>query len=330
MRRCQRIFVWSSYPGLSKCWSDCQDCNDPCWRRRARNLMDISQETAIRKRSKSAIEPAQNAASIKSGLNMDRASYERKIFLFCLIFRLFNAWTLRTSYVPDEFWQGPEVAHNLVFGYGYLTWEWTGGLRGWTFPLVFAIPYKIIQFLQLDTAEAVILTPRLVQAVFAALGDLYLYKLAGKLFGHKVSFFALGCNLLSWFTFYSITRSITNSTETVLTTIALYYWPWISTHSADHTSNVTVSLAVAALTCVIRPTAAIIWTPLCSLKLLLGPSKVDFMTRKLLPVALAALLWSVLIDSFFYGKWTFVQFNFLKFNVINDMGTFYGSHPWHW
>ncbi|KAL0601139.1 GPI mannosyltransferase 3 [Plecturocebus cupreus] len=28
--------------------------------------------------------------------------------------------------------------------------------------------------------------------------------------------------------------------------------------------------------------------------------------------------------------WTLVQFNFLKFNVLQNLGTFYGSHPWHW
>lgn len=30
---------------------------------------------------------------------------------FLLAFRLLNAWLLRTSFTPDEYWQGPEVAH---------------------------------------------------------------------------------------------------------------------------------------------------------------------------------------------------------------------------
>ena len=29
-------------------------------------------------------------------------------------------------------------------------------------------------------------------------------------------------------------------------------------------------------------------------------------------------------------QWTLVQLNFLKFNVLQNLGTFYGSHPWHW
>jgi hypothetical protein len=34
--------------------------------------------------------------------------------------RLINALLLCTYTTPDEYWQGPEVAHRLVFGYGYL------------------------------------------------------------------------------------------------------------------------------------------------------------------------------------------------------------------
>ena len=32
------------------------------------------------------------------------------------------------------------------------------------------------------------------------------------------------CNLASWFTFYSITRTLSNSTEAALTPVVLYYW----------------------------------------------------------------------------------------------------------
>ncbi|KAG9489380.1 hypothetical protein GDO78_005391 [Eleutherodactylus coqui] len=39
---------------------------------------------------------------------------------------------------------------------------------------------------------------------------------------------------------------------------------------------------------------------------------------------------SLIIDWMYYGKWTIVQWNFLKFNVVQNLGSFYGSHPWHW
>ena len=36
--------------------------------------------------------------------------------------------------------------------------------------------------------------------------------------------FQLLCNLASWFTFYSITRTLSNSAEAALTPVVLYYW----------------------------------------------------------------------------------------------------------
>ena len=39
---------------------------------------------------------------------------------------------------------------------------------------------------------------------------------------------------------------------------------------------------------------------------------------------------SSMVDRIFYGKWVYVQYNFLQFNVLSGIGSFYGTHPWHW
>lgn len=36
--------------------------------------------------------------------------------------------------------------------YGYLTWEWKSGLRGFSYPLVFAFIYKILYYINCDSA----------------------------------------------------------------------------------------------------------------------------------------------------------------------------------
>lgn len=66
------------------------------------------------------------------------------VFLLICIYRLANAWMVRTQFDPDEYWQTLEPAYCLAFGsnqqalqnengeatYGCaLTWEWT---RRWT------------------------------------------------------------------------------------------------------------------------------------------------------------------------------------------------------
>lgn len=42
------------------------------------------------------------------------------------------------------------------------------------------------------------------------------------------------------------------------------------------------------------------------------------------------LLLSVVVDWMCYGKLVNVYYNFLEFNFLSDLGSFYGTHPWHW
>ena len=42
------------------------------------------------------------------------------------------------------------------FSYGYLTWEWQQGLRGYLHPLVFATLYKSLQIFGLDTGQTLV------------------------------------------------------------------------------------------------------------------------------------------------------------------------------
>lgn len=39
------------------------------------------------------------------------------ILVLCLCLRLLNGLLIRTAFAPDEYWQGPEVAHRMVFGW---------------------------------------------------------------------------------------------------------------------------------------------------------------------------------------------------------------------
>ena len=38
--------------------------------------------------------------------------------------RILIALCTRTVFQPDEYFQALDPAHNIVFGYGHLTWEW--------------------------------------------------------------------------------------------------------------------------------------------------------------------------------------------------------------
>ncbi|MBN3296359.1 PIGB mannosyltransferase, partial [Amia calva] len=259
------------------------------------------------------------------------------VTVFTVAFRLANCFLVQTSFVPDEYWQSLEVSHNMVFKYpytlhnhtilnltryGFLTWEWTEGLRGYTYPFFIATLYEMLYFLNYDT----VWVPRLTHALLAALADIKLYSLIRRLEHSEVAKWVYFSQLCSWFTWYCCTRTLTNTVETVLTTLALHYYP-LQGSETQHRSKY---LALVALAVIIRPTAVIVWLPLVGYHLLREDNKLSLLSHCAMPIGLLTLGISTLVDCIFYGKWTLVQLNFLKFNVLHNVAEFYGSHPWHW
>ncbi|SPQ93664.1 unnamed protein product (mitochondrion) [Plasmodiophora brassicae] len=254
------------------------------------------------------------------------------IAVVCGIVRVAGALFVKTYFNPDEYWQGPEVAHRVVFGYGYLTWEWQpfARIRGFAHPAIFAIFFKILQLLSLDTPAIIRVTPRLVQAAIATIGDVFLYKLANRWFGSRVATLSLFCQLVNWFYFYCIVRTFSNSVETILTLIALFYWPYLPD---DGRGKRATALAYAALSIIMRPTSGPFWALLGLHLLLRSRDRSRLVFMEVVPVGIAALAASFAIDRIFYGSWTFVMANFARFNFGGGAcpgAAMYGSHPWHW
>nr|XP_033775631.1 GPI mannosyltransferase 3 isoform X1 [Geotrypetes seraphini] len=248
------------------------------------------------------------------------------VLLLSAAFRTLNCFLVQTSFVPDEYWQSLEVAHRMVFNYGYLTWEWNEGLRGYTYPLVFASIYKILDLLNSDKVQLLIWAPRLAQALLSALADVKIYSFLRRLQNAETAKWVYFCQLCSWFTWYCCTRTLTNTMETVLTIFTLYYYPI----QGSKTKSNCKYLTLVALAFVIRPTAVILWIPLLVCHFLHELKKLDLLLQYCVPIGLVTLGISAMIDRVYFGKWTLVQLNFLRFNVLQDVATFYGSHPWHW
>ncbi len=74
-----------------------------------------------------------------------------------------------------------------MYRYGHLTWEWAAGLRSYLHPAIYALFYWALKFLKADYGLLVAKGPQVVQAAFAALADLFVYKLALHLFGPVVA-----------------------------------------------------------------------------------------------------------------------------------------------
>lgn len=77
---------------------------------------------------------------------------EREHIVWIFIYRIAFALLTRSVFQPDEFFQSLEIAHNVVFGYGKLTWEWQPGLaiRSIAYPALYIPVYWILRATSLD------------------------------------------------------------------------------------------------------------------------------------------------------------------------------------
>ncbi|CAK9441668.1 uncharacterized protein LODBEIA_P55360 [Lodderomyces beijingensis] len=253
-----------------------------------------------------------------------------KLFLFILLVRLVNATTLETYFQADEFYQCLEPAHRLVYGYGYLTWEWHQKLRSSIHPLIYALGYLVAG----ENRFLIRQMPKVIGAVVASVGDFYLHEFVqvydndGGGGGGNLGWVALCLSLLNPFNWYVSTRSFSNNLETTLTIVALRYWPW------DHEigkGSWYISLACGVVSCIIRPTNALIQIPLGIWLLVntrISRTSAEWIYLSVL-VVLAILALSTGLDYLFYGELTFPLYNFLEFNVIKNLSIFYGVAPWH-
>ncbi|KAJ3338399.1 hypothetical protein HDU93_009564 [Gonapodya sp. JEL0774] len=269
-------------------------------------------------------------------------------------FRTEDGETVRTFYQPDEYWQSLEVAHNAVFGRGYLTWEWRNQVRGFAHPMLFAGMYRLVKYLQLDDTVMIIYAPKLLQALIAATNDYFTYLLALRFFGasgakwtvrvaqlhaplndshQTLSVAQLFCTLTSWYNSYAMTRTFSNSAEATLTTVALWRFPWAQLRREGERVDwrcFVDAIIVAAGSCILRPTSAMLW-------LFVG---LDFgwRTRNHVfriiwivgSVGASALLFSAIIDHSFYKSWVFPPLQFYRVNVFEGISVFYGAHPFYW
>nr|XP_031859915.1 uncharacterized protein CI109_004764 [Kwoniella shandongensis]KAA5526987.1 hypothetical protein CI109_004764 [Kwoniella shandongensis] len=191
--------------------------------------------------------------------------------LVSLIVRSLHVLPLpHTYFQPDEFYQAFEPAHRHVFGYGFVTWEWKdlpvvggetwwnqlvvgGRMRSWIWPSAFVGLYKLLQLLGLDQTGLITFAPRLIGVLVACLTDLYTYRLSSKLLGPGSTAAALFLSLTSLFNAHLLPRALSTSPETLLTIMALYYFPLPKTHSLSTSVNYENSQAAALKEVKVRP-----------------------------------------------------------------------------
>ncbi|CAM9020650.1 unnamed protein product [Wickerhamomyces anomalus] len=249
------------------------------------------------------------------------------ILPYLIIIRIINALTIKTFFQADEYWQALEPAHQLVYGYGYLTWEWRTGLRSFIHPLLFSILFQIGELIGIGDLGVSIL-PKVFQAVVAAIGEYFTYRFIYQVTKNEtIARWGLLISITSAFNWYIITRTFSNSLELTLTSIGLAFWNW---DKVVDWRSINISLLFSAISCVIRPTNGLIWAYL-SLWFAFNKS-VQQSTRLFLHAVIIGSIVigiNIIIDYFYYGELTVPIWNFIKFNVTTSLSKFYGVAPWH-
>ncbi|KAK2466735.1 hypothetical protein APHAL10511_000993 [Amanita phalloides] len=179
--------------------------------------------------------------------------------------------------------------------------------------------------------------PRVLHGCLASLTDIWLARLTRRVLGERCVPIALFLSLTCLFHALALSRSLSNSLETSLTTIAFTHYPWDATTLSSpnvyfQRSRLRIMFIFVALACMIRPTNAIIWIYLTAkLLLILLPYKhlVKSLIRDAAITGACAFATLTLFDSVYYGKVTCTPLNFVITN-LSSVSLFYGLSSWHY
>ena len=81
----------------------------------------------------------------------------------------------------------------------------------------------------------------------------------------------------------------------------------------------------------IRPTSIITWAPLCVYHVRKSKySAWELLVKRYLFIFLITGGVLAALDSYFYGTFIVTPYEFFKVNVWENIGSFYGTHPWYW
>ncbi|KAK4683812.1 GPI mannosyltransferase 3, partial [Tremellales sp. Uapishka_1] len=298
-------------------------------------------------------------------------------FLLSLILRSHILFLPHTYFQPDEFYQALEPAHHLVFGEGHLTWEWRdlpsagegwwaelvigGRMRSWIWPVVYAGLYRGLAALSLDETRLIVIAPRIVGVFVAALTDYYTARLASRLLGPGSSATALFLSFTSLFNAHLLPRALSTSPETLLTAMALSYFPFPDPQAdvedtngskgktntvANYIAmdrveakaanvkplppNLSLAFGLAALAICIRPTTLLFWLYLGSELLITayrqdGIARCSSITLQATGSGSIVLAGSTILDYSVTGRWSLPLVTFIHQNLFLSVSTFYGS-----
>lgn len=109
------------------------------------------------------------------------------------------------------------------------------------------------------------------------------------------------------------------------------------TQKLMHYYSLRLALLLAGTACILRPTNGLIWfcvlmPTITGLLSSTGLSFADYnvLLREAVLCGSVVLLVAALSDRYYFGEWTFPPYQWLNFNINQDLAVFYGRNDWHY
>ena len=135
-------------------------------------------------------------------------------------------------------------------------------------------------------------------------------------------------------------RTMTNGVESVLCSVAFYYFTRL-TYKKDKSSGkndhlifdtnlglMTLAISVAFM---IRSSSLVGWIPLALAKIFSTKNTAQNLVALIqagIFITVPTIIFSIAMDSMFYGKFTIPQINFVYINVVENLSVKFGVDPW--
>lgn len=93
------------------------------------------------------------------------------------------------------------------------------------------------------------------------------------------------------------------------------------------------ALLLAGLAVAVRPTASVFFIPLILTEPILrlrAGHFVMWLSHAVIPAAVLSFGFMLFVDYWLYGTPILTWLPFIRFNIVNNLASFYGIHTWHW
>jgi len=235
--------------------------------------------------------------------------------------RIHLALTEDGLFWPDEVFQSLEPAHRLVYGYGFVTWEFIEGARNFAFPGLVAAILAACRAAGIDEPRHYLVVVRLVMAVLAGVSIAGVYSLATALGTRPLpaAVGALAFALAAPAVYLSFRAGAeVASTAPILFGLALAIRPGASRRA------VVLGASLLGLAVLFRLQNAFF----CAIVLGVLAFRRD--TRGAVLVAVVLAGWALIlggVDRLTWGGCFHSAITYLRFNASGRVAEFYGSSP---